>query len=147
MPNDTLIGPIPPVHFPQTLNRTSRVENAQNQESRPFPDRTSAYTFSENGLAGAPLGARPEASPASPEIRRVAEEFEAMFLAEMLAPMFENIETDGLGGGGLGERVFRPMLVERYAEAIAKAGGVGLAENVMRELTRLQTEAGSGAAR
>lgn len=61
-----------------------------------------------------------------------------MFLAEMLAPMFEALDTEGLGGGGMGEQIFRPMLVERYAEAMSRAGGVGVAESVIRELMRLQ---------
>ena len=46
------------------------------------------------------------------EARRIAEEFEAMFLSQMLAPMFEALETDGLTGGGEAEKAFRPMLVE-----------------------------------
>lgn len=72
------------------------------------------------------------------EMQRAAHEFEAMFLSEMLAPMFESLDTEGLGGGGLGERIFRPMLVERYAQAIAQSGGVGLADSIISELTRLQ---------
>ena len=80
--------------------------------------------------------AQPEVNNAA--LRRAAQEFESMFLSEMLAPMFESLDTDGLGGGGMGERIFRPMLVERYAEAIAKAGGVGLADSIIGELTRLQ---------
>jgi Rod binding domain-containing protein len=53
--------------------------------------------------------------------------------------MFESLDTDGLGGGGMGERMFRPMLVERYAQAIAKAGGVGVADYIIAELNRMQT--------
>jgi Rod binding domain-containing protein len=34
--------------------------------------------------------------------------------------------------------MFRPMLVQRYAEAISKAGGVGIADAVMREMLRMQ---------
>jgi len=75
---------------------------------------------------------------APPEIRRVAEEFESVFLAEMLAPMFEALDTEGLGGGGQGEQMFRPMLVSQYAESIANAGGVGIADNIIRELLRMQ---------
>ena len=94
-------------------------------------------------LPGAPLPLattpRPAAqTPAQDELRRAAEEFEAVFLAEMLAPMFEGLDTDGLGGGGLGEQIFRPMLVERYAEAISRAGGVGVADSVVREMLRMQ---------
>jgi len=114
----------------------------------------------DDALSAPLLPARPPAIPTlanapTPEAVRVAaEEFEAMFLHEMLAPMFEPLDTEGLGGGGAGERMFRPMLVEHYAEAIAKAGGIGLADQVVRELNKLQeipqgtqTEGGNGASR
>jgi Rod binding domain-containing protein len=78
-------------------------------------------------------GAKSEA-----ELRRIAEEFEAMALNQLLAPMFEGLTTDGLGGGGAGEAMFRPMLVQEYAKGIAQAGGVGLAEPVLRELMKMQ---------
>ena len=94
-------------------------------------------------IPGAPLPLSiaqrsPEPDTAPPEIRRAAEEFEAIFIAQMLAPMFEGIETDGLGGGGAGEQMFRPMLIERYAEALSRAGGVGIADSVVREMLRMQ---------
>jgi len=94
-------------------------------------------------LPGAPLPLRLNQAAAPEqrvpdEIRRTAEEFEAVFLTEMLAPMFEGLDTDGLGGGGAGEEIFRPMLIERYAESLARSGGVGIAESVMREMMRLQ---------
>jgi Rod binding domain-containing protein len=38
----------------------------------------------------------------------------------------------------MGEELFRPMLVERYAEAISRAGGVGVADSIVRELLRIQ---------
>lgn len=94
---------------------------------------------------GAPLPLIPRATTPD-EIRRTAEEFEAVFLAQMLAPMFEGIDTDGLGGGGMGEEIFRPMLIERYAEALAKSGGVGIADSLVRELMRMQTVTPPGAA-
>lgn len=98
----------------------------------------------QRSVRGAPLPMvepteTPARAEASAELRRVAEEFEAVFLSEMLSPMFEALDTEGLGGGGMGERIFRPMLVQRYAEAIAQAGGVGVADAVMQEMLRLQT--------
>lgn len=90
--------------------------------------------------AGAPVpNARATPDASQEEIQRIAREFESVFLAEMLAPMFESLDTDGLGGGGMGERMFRPMLVERYAQAIAKSGGVGVADYIIAELNRMQT--------
>lgn len=96
-------------------------------------------------LPGAPLPMSTAARPTPQQtqeadaLRRAAEEFESVFLSEMLGPMFEGIETEGLGGGGMGEQIFRPMLIERYAEAISQAGGVGIAESVVREFMRMQT--------
>ncbi len=95
-------------------------------------------------LPGAPLPLATQARAQAPaqqvpaEIRQAAEEFEAVFLSEMLAPMFNSLSTDGLGGGGMGEEIFRPMLVERYADAISQAGGIGIADAVVREMLRMQ---------
>lgn len=89
---------------------------------------------------GAPLPMRTNGRPeVNPELKRAAAEFESVFVAEMLKPMFEGLDTDGLGGGGMGEEIFRPMLIERYADALAKAGGVGVADSIVAELQRLQT--------
>ncbi|MDX2274728.1 MAG: rod-binding protein [Hyphomonadaceae bacterium] len=83
----------------------------------------------------------PRADNVDPAVRRAAEEFESMFLSQMLAPMFEGLDADGLGGGGMGEEMFRPMLIEQYAKAISQAGGVGLADSIIAELNRLQAAA------
>ena len=72
------------------------------------------------------------------EAEAVAQQFERMFIAEMLQPMFSGIETDGPFGGGQGEEVFRPMLLDQYAEAVARGGGIGIADAVLKEILRLQ---------
>jgi Rod binding domain-containing protein len=63
-----------------------------------------------------------------------------MVLRELLGPMFEALDTEGLGGGGAGERMFRPMLIGEYADGMAQRGGIGLADYVLAELVRLQTQ-------
>ncbi len=68
----------------------------------------------------------------------VAQQFERMFISEMLRPMFEGIETDGEFGGGNAEATFRPMLIDQYADAIAKGGGVGISDSVLKEILRMQ---------
>ncbi|HEX5008331.1 MAG TPA: rod-binding protein [Hyphomonadaceae bacterium] len=72
------------------------------------------------------------------QAEQVAQQFERMFITEMLQPMFAGIETDGPFGGGEGEDVFRPMLLDQYADAVAKGGGVGIADTVLKEILRLQ---------
>ncbi len=72
------------------------------------------------------------------QAKQAAEEFEALFISEMLGPVFENLETDGLFGGGQGEKIYRSLMVQEYGKAIAKAGGVGIADTVQREILRMQ---------
>ncbi len=70
--------------------------------------------------------------------RETAEQFEAVFLSQMLAPMFETIPTDSFMGGGHAEKVYRGMMVEEMGKSIAKQGGVGIADTVYREILKLQ---------
>lgn len=60
--------------------------------------------------------------------RQAAENFEAIFIGQMLEPMFEGLSTDGPFGGGQGEQMFRSMLITQYGEQIARRGGFGIAD-------------------
>lgn len=71
-------------------------------------------------------------------IHQAALEFEAVFLSQMLAPMFDSLETDSLFGGGSGERMYRDMLVEEYGNALSRNGGVGIADAVSRQIIASQ---------
>jgi Rod binding domain-containing protein len=84
------------------------------------------------------VAARLQGPLADEQVRRAAEEFEAVFISQMLAPMFEGLETDELFGGGPGEDIYRSILVEEYGKAIARSGGIGIADAVQREILRLQ---------
>ena len=50
--------------------------------------------------------------------KKVAEEFEAVFLGQMLQPMFKNIEAAEPFGGSPSEKMWRTMQVEEYGKAI-----------------------------
>lgn len=76
--------------------------------------------------------------PVVPALRRAAEEFEALFLAEMLGPIFETVDTEGPFGGGSAERIYRSLMVQEYGKALVQSGGVGIADAVERELIKLQ---------
>lgn len=77
--------------------------------------------------------------PSKAEVEKVAVEFEAMFLSAMLQPMFDKLKTgSGLFGGGHGEDMFRPMLVDEYAKSMAKSGQVGIAKSIRDQMLRLQ---------
>jgi Rod binding domain-containing protein len=86
----------------------------------------------------APKSVPPEPSA---EIKKAAKDFESMLIGQLMAPMFEALKTDGMFGGGSGEEMFRPMLLEQYAKGVTQAGGIGLADGIAREMMRLQAGA------
>jgi peptidoglycan hydrolase FlgJ len=81
----------------------------------------------------------PRATAGSAEqARKTGTEFEEMFLAQMLQPVFDAMPTDGMFGGGTGERMFRSFQVNEYAKAITQSGGIGIADAVARHIITLQ---------
>jgi len=88
-------------------------------------------------IAGPPTTTLPPEQVA--RTQKAAQEFEAMALGQMLAPMFNTVETPKNGfGGGAGEEAWKPMLVTELGKQLAKAGGVGLARPVMEQMLRSQ---------
>ena len=72
------------------------------------------------------------------QIKDTAQKFETSFLSSMLQEMFAGLKSDGPFGGGQGEEAFRSFLTEAMAKQITKAGGVGVAATVQREMLKLQ---------
>ena len=83
------------------------------------------------------LNAPPSASRTS--LAKTARHFEALTIGQLLAPMFNTVDTaDGLFGGGPAEAAWKPMLVDAIAKKVADRGGLGLAGPVFRELLHAQ---------
>lgn len=77
-----------------------------------------------------------------------AKEFEAVFVAQMLAPLFASVDTPAIVGGGKSEDFFKSLLQEQYAKAVAERGGFGIAASVKAALLDIQARASArGAAR
>ena len=70
--------------------------------------------------------------------REIAIEFEAFFLGQMMQPMFAGIGAEEPFGGGYAEKMWRTLMVDEYGKAMAKAGGIGIADSVQREILRMQ---------
>lgn len=76
----------------------------------------------------------PEApTDAHAELRQVAQELEASFLAEMLKHAGFG-EARGAFGGGAGEDQFASLLRAEHAQTMAANGGIGLAESIFDSL-------------
>lgn len=107
---------------------------------------TSTITTSYSGMTAAesyrlhkgPMSLNGTKHYSDAEMDAKAQEFETMFIGQMLKPMFEGIETDGMFGGGEGEETYRSFMIDEYAKMITKAGGIGIADHVKAEMIRMQ---------
>jgi peptidoglycan hydrolase FlgJ len=88
------------------------------------------------GGGGAPLNASDQAKRAA--IKKTAQDFEASFLSTSLGSMFEGVNISAPFGGGEGEQAFKSFLNEAMAKQIVKAGGIGVAASVQREMLKMQ---------
>ena len=74
----------------------------------------------------------------SPQVQAKAKtqatDFEAMFLNQMFSQMTSGLKGDGPFGDTEGTGVWRSMLTEQYSKSFAKAGGVGISNEVYRSL-------------
>ena len=67
-------------------------------------------------------------------VAQVAQQFEQMYLSQMLGHMFDTVGSDTLFGGGHGEEMFRSLMTDAYSKQVVKHGGVGIANAVMHTL-------------
>lgn len=72
------------------------------------------------------------------KVRETAQDFEAVFLSQMMKPMFEGLSAEAPFGGGPGEDMWRSLMVDEYGKSLAKSGGIGIADAVMGEMLRMQ---------
>ncbi len=74
------------------------------------------------------------------KIDESAKDFEAMFISEMIKPMFEGLKTDGPFGGGKGEEIFRGLLVQEYGKILSHSGGIGMSPQIREQMIQLQEQ-------
>ena len=75
---------------------------------------------------------------AQAKAKTTATDFEAMFLNSMFSQMTSGIKGDG---DTPGTGVWRSMLTDQYSKSFAKAGGVGISNDVYRTLILQQAGA------
>lgn len=72
------------------------------------------------------------------QVETAARDFEAVFISQMLSHMWAGIEVDETFGGGHGEEMFRSLMIEEQGKMMARAGGLGLADDVKRTMLQIQ---------
>ena len=86
-----------------------------------------------------PLAKLDTGTPGYEKLRKQAVDLEGVFLNTLMKEMFSSIKTDEASfGGGFAEETWRGMQAEQFAGALAETGGIGLADQLMGDLLRLQ---------
>ena len=80
---------------------------------------------------------------AQAKAKATATDFEAMFLNSMFSQMTSGIKGEGPFGDTPGTGVWRSMLTEQYSKSFAKAGGLGISNDVYRTLILQQANRAS----
>ncbi|WP_332683033.1 rod-binding protein [Bosea sp. (in: a-proteobacteria)] len=94
-----------------------------------------------NGIAGAFDAAK------AAKAKKAADEFETVFLENFTKSIMDSSETEGpLGENGTGGGIYRSMLTQEYARNLQKAGGLGLSDDILRNLIEVQAKASGSSA-
>ena len=94
-------------------------------------------------MASLTIGPAPALPPTnvSPAVaakaRAKAQDFEAVFLNSMFGHMFAQV-NEGPFSGGDAAKTWRSFLTEEYSKNFAKAGGIGIADSVYKQLIAVQ---------
>jgi len=97
-----------------------------------------AMLMANNSKIEAPASSSTQSDADVERINAKAEEFEAVFISEMMSHVFEEIPVDEMFGGGKGEKMFRSMLTREYGKEMAAKGGIGLAKYVSEQMLQIQ---------
>lgn len=71
-------------------------------------------------------------------IKTAAQDFEAMFVSQMLQPVFAELNQDNPFGGGNAEQVYSSLMVQEYGRGIAATGQLQIAPLLEAEMLRQQ---------
>jgi peptidoglycan hydrolase FlgJ len=92
-----------------------------------------AISFPPTSVARVPYPTTMPAAPGTDKTKKVSQDFEGVFLANM----FEGLDDDGPFGAGADDGPWRSLLTEQYAKTIAASGGIGVANQIQHQLMSL----------
>ena len=105
-------------------------------------DPTAAPTVSA-AAAPPPAAVQANSLPVATDAQRrkisdAAQAFEAQMLSSLIQPMFKGTVASAPFGGGNAEEAYSSFMTDAIAKQTVKAGGIGLAPVVMREMLKMQ---------
>jgi Rod binding domain-containing protein len=108
--------------------------NLVNSSTRSMPDKAMMPLFHGRPDAAFADALKKVSPQGQAKAKATASDFEAMFLNSMFSQMTSGIKGEGPFGDTPGTGVWRSMLTEQYSKSFAKAGGIGISNDVYRTL-------------
>jgi flagellar protein FlgJ len=81
-----------------------------------------------------PVAAALQKDASKAKLQKACTEFESLFITHMLKSMREAVSEDGLIGNSNERQIVQSMFDENLALGIARGGGIGLAEILIKDL-------------
>lgn len=72
------------------------------------------------------------------KLRNLCDDFESIFLKQMMKAMRKTVEKSGLMDGGMGEEVFQDMLDGEVAQDAARSRSLGISDMLFAQLSKTQ---------
>lgn len=89
----------------------------------------------KNAIIGSVRAARSGSEPgALPTLREATQQFESIFIAQIMKTMRGTVPESELMGSDSGQGIFRDMLDQEYSRQIAFAGGFGIGDMLYQQL-------------
>jgi len=98
-----------------------------------------------DAIAQLNLGASTDQTRGTKSLKRVAEEFESLFIQQLLSVMRSESGEDSLFPGSAGQDIYTSMMDQALSQALAQRGGIGLSKPLLERLER-QDGSSSGTA-
>jgi Rod binding domain-containing protein len=74
------------------------------------------------------------------KLYKACQDFEAIFVKQMLNVMRKTVQKTGLMDGGFAEEVFEDMLYDEYAQKMTENAQFGLSDTMYNQLSRFSAE-------
>jgi flagellar protein FlgJ len=115
-------------------NEKNRFEDLSNRLLREN-EKSRAVSSSNSTLQG-------KRSVRDKKLYGVCQDFEAIFIKQMLNAMRKTVDKSGLIDGGMAEEIFEDMLYDEYAKKMSRTARFGLAEILYDQLSNDYNKAG-----
>lgn len=87
-----------------------------------------------------PLDGRDVQTKDAKKFDKTLQDYEAVYLSQMVSHMYAGVEVDPMFGGGAGEETMRSLLINEYGKKMAANGGIGLAAAMKKQLLQQQEQ-------